>query len=49
VSLLFLLLLLAADAGVLQALEDGKSEEEAFKLIEGGAVATPLERPGESS
>lgn len=33
----------AAEAGVLQALEDGKSDEEVMKLIEGGAVATPLE------
>lgn len=34
----------AAESGVLQALEDGKSDEEVMKLIEGGAVATPLER-----
>lgn len=41
-------LVCVADAGVLQALEDGKSDEEVMKLIEGGAVATPLERRGES-
>jgi len=34
----------AAESGVLQALEDGKSDEEVMKLIEGGAVATPVER-----
>jgi hypothetical protein len=35
---------------VLQALEDGKSDEEVMRLIEGGAVATPLEeRRGEWS
>jgi hypothetical protein len=41
--LLLLLVVPVAEAGVLQALEDGKSDEEVMKLIEGGAVATPLE------
>ncbi|KAF8061151.1 hypothetical protein HT031_004612 [Scenedesmus sp. PABB004] len=45
----------AAEAGVLQALEEGKSEEEALKLIDAASplergkapvVASPLERPG---
>jgi hypothetical protein len=37
----------AAESGVLQAYEDGQSDEQVMKLIEGGAVATPLERRGE--
>jgi hypothetical protein len=32
---------------VLQAYEEGQSDEQVMKLIEGGAVATPLERRGE--
>lgn len=34
----------AAESGVLSALEEGKSEEEAFKMSEGGAIASPMER-----
>jgi hypothetical protein len=52
-TLLLLLVLLlrflchAAESGVLQALEEGKSEEEAFKLADSGAVASVVERaPG---
>ncbi|KAF6250411.1 hypothetical protein COO60DRAFT_1705982 [Scenedesmus sp. NREL 46B-D3] len=36
--------LAAADSGVLAALEEGKSEEEAFRLIDSGAVASVVER-----
>jgi hypothetical protein len=38
----------AADSGVLAALEEGKSEEEAFRVADSGAVASVIERtPGE--
>jgi hypothetical protein len=43
------LFLAAAESGVLTALEEGKSEEEAFKLADSGAVASVVERaPGGS-
>jgi len=32
----------AAEAGVLQALEEGKSEEEALQISQSGAIASPL-------
>jgi hypothetical protein len=36
-----------AESGVLAALEEGKSEEEAFRLADSGAVASVVERaPG---
>uniref|UniRef100_A0A383WGE6 Uncharacterized protein n=1 Tax=Tetradesmus obliquus TaxID=3088 RepID=A0A383WGE6_TETOB len=34
----------AAESGVLAALEEGKSEEEALKLADAGAVASVMER-----
>lgn len=42
--LVMLLLCPAAESGVLEALEQGKSEEEALKLADAGAVASPIER-----
>ena len=46
--LLLLLRCCTADAGVLQALEEGKSEEEALKMSDGSAIASPAEQHSSS-